>query len=105
MQAIIFALLQDQHKLQLEAMAVRNKTTIDAMMEPMNAILEGGSGRRSKRDTENTPPSTNANKGGNNKAKKVKRKMKLCPHCNLLVFHKPIRCYKLDVNNGKRWFG
>jgi hypothetical protein len=32
-QAMMFALLQDQHKLQLKVMAAANKATIDAMME------------------------------------------------------------------------
>ncbi len=99
----MFALLQDQHKLQLEAMAAANKVTMDAMMEHMNAILEGNGGRRSKWDKENTPPSTNTNNKGNNKAKKVKHKKNLCPHCNLFVFHKPDRCYDLDANKDEQW--
>jgi hypothetical protein len=60
-QAIMFALLQDQHKLPLEAMTAANKVTMDAMMECMNANLGGRCGRKSKQDKENTPPSTNAN--------------------------------------------
>ncbi len=103
--AVIFALLQDQHKLQLEAMAMANKATMDAMMEHMNAILRGSGSKRSERDKENTPPSTNANKGGNYKAKRVKRKKNLCPHYNLFIFHKPNRCYKLDANKDKWWVG
>ncbi len=67
---MMFVFLQDQHKLQLEAMAAGNKVTMDAMMERMNAILGGGGDRRSKHGKENTPPSTNANRGGNNKAKR-----------------------------------
>jgi hypothetical protein len=105
MQTMMFAFLQDQHKLQLEVMATANKATTDVMMEPMNAILGGGGGRRSKRDKDNTPPSTNANKGDDNEAKKVKRKTKRCPHCNLFVFHKPDRCYTLDANKEKWWVG
>ncbi len=105
MQAMMFALLQDQHKSQLEALAAANKATMDAMMEHMNTIPGGGGGRRSKQDKENTPLSTNANKGGNDKAKKVKRKKKLCPHCNLFVFHKHNICYELDANKDKQWLG
>ncbi len=86
-------------------MAMANKATMDAMMECMNAILGGSGSRRSKRDKENTPPSTNTNKGGNNKAKKVKRKKNLCPYCNLFIFHRPNRCYKLDANKDKWWIG
>jgi hypothetical protein len=53
----------------------------------------------------NAPPATNANRGGDKEAKKVKHKKKLCPHCNMFVFHKPDRCYKLDANKDKRWVG
>ncbi len=38
----MFALLQDQPKLQLEAMATANKAMMDVMMERMNAILGAG---------------------------------------------------------------
>jgi hypothetical protein len=50
MQAMMFVLLQDQHKLQLEVMAAGNKVTMDAMMECMNAILGGRGGRTSKQN-------------------------------------------------------
>ncbi len=61
---MMFVLLQDQHKLQLEAMAPANKATMDAIMECINAILGGSGGRKSKRDKKIATPSTNANKGG-----------------------------------------
>jgi hypothetical protein len=102
---MMFALLQDKRKSQLEAMAAANNVTIDAMMECMNTILGSGGGRTIKQNKENSPPPTNANSGGNNKAKKVMRKKKLCPHCNMFMFHKPDRCYKLGVNKDKRWVG
>jgi hypothetical protein len=44
MQAMMFALLQDQHKLQIEAMATVNKAMMDVMMEQMNAILLAAAG-------------------------------------------------------------
>ncbi len=99
-QAMMFALLKDQHKAQLEAMAAANKATMDALMECMNAVLgNNGGGRRNKRDKENTPPLTNITPNRNDdKAQKVKRKKKLCPHCNLFVFHKSDRCYELEAN-------
>jgi hypothetical protein len=104
-QAMMFTLLQDQHTSQLEAMAMVNKATMDAMMERMNAILRGGGGRTSGRNKENTPSSTNANRGSNNEAIKIKHKKKLCPHCNMFVFHKPDRCYEQDANKDKQWVG
>jgi hypothetical protein len=102
---MMFALLQDQHKLQLEAMATANKVVMEAMMEQMNAMSGGNGGKRSKRDKENMPPSTNANKGNDIKAQKANRKKRLCPHCNMLVYHKPDKCYKLEANKDRRFIG
>jgi hypothetical protein len=39
-QAMLFALLQEQHQLQLEAMAVGNKANMVVMMERMNTLVE-----------------------------------------------------------------
>jgi hypothetical protein len=64
MQAMMFALLQDLHKLQLEEMNAANKAMMDAMMECMNAILGSGGGRTSDWNKENAPPATNAKRGG-----------------------------------------
>ncbi len=104
-QAMTFALLQDQHKSQLEAMVVENKVAMDAMMECMNAILGGDGCRTSERNKETPPPATSANRGGNKEAKKVKFRKKLCPHCNMFVFHKPDRCYVLEGNKDNQWVG
>ncbi len=50
-QAMMFALLQDQHKSQLEAMAAANKATMDMLMGRMNTMLENNGGsRRNKQD-------------------------------------------------------
>jgi hypothetical protein len=102
MKAMMFALLQDQHKLQLEGMAMASKATMNAMMEQMNAILGSNGGRTSNWNKENTPPATNATREGDNEAENIKRKKKLCPHCNIMfVFHQPDRCYELDANKDK----
>ncbi len=62
-QVMMFALLQEQHQLQLEAMAVANKATMKAMMEHMNALVAAQGGKREPQvDKENTPPLTNASK-------------------------------------------
>jgi hypothetical protein len=79
-------------------MAVVNKATMDAMMECMNTILGRGGSRTSEWNKETLPPATNATRGGNKEAKEVKCKKKLCPHCNMCVFYKPDRCYKLEAN-------
>jgi hypothetical protein len=39
MQAMMFALLQEQHQLQLKLMAAANKATMEAMMEQINALV------------------------------------------------------------------
>ena len=45
-QAMMFALLQEQHQLQLKAMAAANKVAMEAMMERMNALVTAQGGRK-----------------------------------------------------------
>jgi hypothetical protein len=71
-------------------MAAVNKAKMDAMIEHINAILCSG-GRMSEQNKDNAPPATNTDRGGDEKAKKDKRKKKLSPHCNMFAFHKPNR--------------
>ncbi len=62
-QAMMFALLQEQHQLQIEAMAAANKATMEAMMERMNALVAAQGGKRKlQEDKENTPLLPNAGK-------------------------------------------
>jgi hypothetical protein len=42
LQAMWFAMLQEQHDKQIAAMTATNKANMDAMMERMNAIMAGG---------------------------------------------------------------
>ncbi len=44
-QAMLFAMLQEQHKKQMATMAASNKANMDAMMEQMNALVTAGGGR------------------------------------------------------------
>jgi hypothetical protein len=55
---MIFAMLQEQHQSQLEAMAAANKAAMEAMMERMNALVTAQGGRKHDpaADKENTPP-------------------------------------------------
>jgi hypothetical protein len=56
-QAMLFAMLQEQHDKQIAAMTATNKANMDAMMERMNAIMAGGREKRTaQQDKENTPP-------------------------------------------------
>jgi hypothetical protein len=97
--AMMFALLQEQHKTQLEAMAMANQKAMEAMFEQINAIVGG---QCKAVDKENTPPAI-GNKG--NSTIGTKRNRKKCTHCKKHVFHKPSDCYELEVNKSKCWTG
>ncbi len=99
---MMFALLREQHKSQLDAMvaaAAANQKALDAMFERMNAIL-AGQGKAA--DNENTLLATGNARGGTGSTKTNKKK---CTHCGKHVFHKPAVCYELNANASKRWTG
>jgi hypothetical protein len=81
--AMMFALLQDQHKAQLEAMAAANKQAMDAMLERMNALI-AGQGKAANKVTAMIP---NSNK--DQASNTANRKKKVCVNCGKLIFHKP----------------
>jgi hypothetical protein len=58
--AMMFALLQEQHRTQLEAMTAANQKAMDAMFDQMNAIVTGNGSGRNK---ENNNQGGNANVG------------------------------------------
>ncbi len=97
--AMMFALLQEQHKHQMEAMVASSQKAMDAMMEQMNALI-AGQGKTA--DKENTPSvKDNAHSG----TRGTKRNKKKCTHCGKHVFHKSVDCYELKANASKRWTG
>ena len=111
-QAMLFAMLQEQHDKQIAAMTATNKSNMDAMMERMNAMVAGMGGGGTRRtptqqtDKENTPP------GGNvpppkdrDQTKKPCKQKALCPHCKTFVLHKFENCLELEANKEKRWPG
>jgi len=104
---MMFALLQEQHQSQLEAMATANKVAMEAMMECMNALVTAQGGRKHDpaADKENEPPPTNRGKENDTKKRPTIRKKALCPHCKALVYHKPEKCFELEANKDKRWPG
>jgi hypothetical protein len=57
-QAMLFAMLQEQHNKQTETMAATNKANMDAMIEQMNAMVAAGGDRRSN-TKESAPPAAN----------------------------------------------
>ena len=99
--AMMFALLQEQHRAQLDAMASANQNAMEAMFEQMNAIVAGNGPRP---DKENTPPGGNVNPGNDNDGG-TKHKKKKFPHCRKTVLHKPVEFYELEANASKCWTG
>ena len=106
-QAMMFALLQEQHQSQLKAMAAANKAAMEAMMERMNALVTAQGGRKhdSAADKENERPMTNRGKEDDIKKGPTRRKKALCPHCKAFIYHKPEKCLELETNKEKRWPG
>jgi hypothetical protein len=100
-QAMLFAILQEEHKKQMATMVASNKANMDAMMERMNALVTAGSGRRNN-GKENTPLTRNTTPAGNgaggNDTKKPKCKQILCPNCKTFIYHAPNKCYELEAN-------
>jgi len=108
-QAMLFAMLQEQHDKQIAAMAATNKANMDAMIERMNAMAAGRRGGdrgtpTQQTDKENTPP------GGNiypptdtHQTKKPSKKKAFCPHCKTFVLHKFENYNELEANKDKRW--
>jgi hypothetical protein len=111
LQAMLFAMLQEQHDKQIAAMTATNKANMDTMMERMNAILAGGGEKRTaQHDKDNPPPGRNrlplAGTGtGTEQTKQSQKQKALCPHSKKFVLHKPDNCTKLKANKDKRWPG
>ncbi len=105
-QAILFAMLQDQHTKQIAKMEATNKANMEAMMEKMNALVAANATRQP--DKENIPPCGNVKPpggGGGGPAKKPRKKKALCPSCKCFTMHKPELCYELEANKEKRYPG
>ena len=71
--AMMFALLQEQHRAQLDAMASANQKAMDAMFKRMNAIVAGNA-NSGPPDKENIPPGGNVNPGNTPAARNEPRK-------------------------------
>ena len=94
-QALLFAMMQEQHDKQIAAIMAANKSSMDAMMEKMNTLAAGkGVGKENIKPTDD------------NKDKKPPQRNKhLCPHCKIQVLHKAKNCPELEENAHKRWTG
>jgi hypothetical protein len=106
-QALLFAMLQDQHAKQIAQMEATNKTNMDAMMEQMNAFVGARYARHAHQlDKVNTPLGSNVIPlGGGAQAKKPRQKKALCPNCKCFVTHKPANCFELEANKASRYPG
>ena len=96
-QAMLFAMLQEQHNKQIAQMEATNKANMDAMMERMNALVAAGANK------ENTPPTGTTPAAGGPKRPRAKKHH--CPNCKKMVLHKAQDCYELEVNKDKRFEG
>jgi hypothetical protein len=84
---MMFTLLQEQHKAQLELMAAANIQAMDRMFKHMNALIAG----YGKAVDKVTAPITNSNTGRTPSTTNCNKKR--CTNCGKLVFHKPETCY------------
>jgi hypothetical protein len=106
-QALLFAMLQDQHAKQIAQMKATNKTNMDTMMERMNALVAARDVRHAHQPGKvNTHPGSNVIPlGGGTRATKPRRRKALCPNCKCFVMHKPANCFELEANKALRYPG
>jgi hypothetical protein len=108
LQAMMFAMLQEQHNRQIVAMTATNKANMDAMIERMNALVAGGVGRRpSHQDKESTPTVGNPHINGikNNPAQETNEAQVHLSPLQKFNLHKPKNCVEFKANKDKRWPG
>jgi hypothetical protein len=97
--AIMFTVLQEQHKAQLQLIAASNKQAMDTMFECMNALIADHS---KAADKINAPP---ANNYTGHTSSSTKRNRKKCTNCGKHIYHKLEDCYELKTNASKHWPG
>ncbi len=97
--AMMFTLLQEQHKAQLESMAAANNQAMDAMFERMNVLI-AGHGKAADKVTATIP---NNNTGHAHST--TNHNKKRCANYKKLVFHKLETCYELKTNASKHYPG
>ena len=107
---MMFAMTQEQHQEQLNAMQESNadamKTVYTAMAEMsknMQITMAAMPGMRKTEvyDDKKNDTRTKVAKPWD-KPGYVKRDPKMCPNCKRVVYHKPERCLELEINKEKR---
>jgi hypothetical protein len=103
-QALLFAMLQDQHAKQIAQMEAANKTNMDTMMEQINSLVVARVARHAHQPGKvNTPPGSNVIPLGSRTGDtKPRRKKALCPNCKCFVMHKLANCFELEANKASR---
>ncbi len=96
---MMFAVLQKQHKAQLELMVAATKQAMDAIFECMNALI-AGQGKAADKVTATIPNSNTSHASST-----TNRKKKQWANCRKLVFHKPETYYELETNASKHYPG
>ena len=104
LQAMLFAMLQEQHNKQIAAMTAVNKANMDGMMERMNALV-AGKGSNKQTAPNQQPKKENIIPENANQSKKPMRPKHLCSHCKAQVLYKPDNCLELEANKDKRCKG
>ena len=97
-------MMQEQHNKQIAAIMATNKSSMDTIMEQMNALVGGKGGGKGPATTQQNDKE-NAKPTDNNKDKKPTRDKHTCPHCKLQVLHKAKNCPELEENAHRRWKG
>ena len=105
LQAMLFAMLQEQHDKQIATMAATNNANMDALMEQMKVLVAGKGGDRRTVPNQQPTDKENITPDNTNQPKKPRKKKALCPHCKTFVLNKPENCPELDKNKDKRWPG
>jgi hypothetical protein len=78
--AMMFALMQKQHKAQIDAMAMANQKALDLMLEQMNALVAGQGKAVDKENVKQAKSNSGTSTGG------TMHKRKMCPHCKKACF-------------------
>ena len=103
---MMFAMMQDQHQDQLNAMQEINaaamntaNTSMEEMAKNMQIMMAAmpGMSKTAEEDEKKTDTRTKGVKPWD-KPGYVKRDPKMCPNCKRVVYHKTDKCLKLEAN-------
>eukprot|EP00804_Cyclotella_cryptica_P014214 CCRYP_005641-RA/>CCRYP_005641-RA protein AED:0.46 eAED:0.46 QI:0/-1/0/1/-1/1/1/0/131 len=93
----------DTNKTKHSKTSAHQNKQFEQMMEMMKTLMHSNGTHKAPNQ-----PSLASNLGGRNENKGRGRgssrlnRMKRCPHCKWLVYHKPEKCFKLIANAAKR---